>query len=78
MENKIEDSNMLEMVKAIYKKTLGYQLERYEVTGSGVKHYHSDAFLDEHPERRETPEYTEDEELEALDYIKKRLKEIRQ
>lgn len=33
-------------------------------------------FLDEHPERRETPEYTEDEELEILDYIKKLQKEI--
>mgnify|MGYP003571248584 CR=1 FL=1 len=52
MENKIEDSNILELAKAIYKKTLCYQLERYEVTESGFKHYHSDAFLDEHPERR--------------------------
>lgn len=66
------------MTKAVYKKTLGYQLERYEVTESGFKHYHSDEFLDEHPERRETPEYTKDEELEVLDYIKKRQKEIHQ
>ncbi len=57
----------LETIRRIYKKTLGYQLERVVVNNDGTTtHLHSDKFLDEHPERRESPEFTEEEEKEQL------------
>ena len=68
-QNELTEDEVLKIAKAIYKKTLGYQLDKVEVTENGVKHYHSDEFLDNHPERRQNPEYTEEEELEALNWV---------
>ena len=60
----------LQMVMNIYKKTLGYELEKIKVNDDGTTtHLHSDAFLDEHPERRSSPEFTEEEENEQLKFI---------
>ena len=36
-----------------------------------ISHIHSDEFLDKHPERRNNPEFTEEEELEAAKYLAK-------
>ncbi len=57
----------LETIRSIYKKTLSYELESVVVNNDGTTtHLHSDKFLDEHPERRESPEFTEEEEKEQL------------
>lgn len=54
---------MLEMMDEVYKKTLAYELEKVRINEDGsTTHLHSDKFLDEHPERRESPEFTEEEE----------------
>lgn len=54
----------------IYKKTLAYELERIQINDDGtITHFHSDTFLDEHPERKDSPEFTEEEELEQLKFI---------
>lgn len=75
MENKIKDSDILELAKDVYKKTLGYQLDKVKINGDGtIMHIHSDEFLDNHPERRDNPEFTEDEEIEALGFIAKMAK----
>ena len=34
-----------------------------------TSHLHSDSFLDKHPERRETPQFTEEEELEQSNFM---------
>lgn len=67
--NKLTEDEVLKIAKAIYKKTLGYQLDKVEITENGVKHYHSDEFLDNYPERRQNPEFTKEEELEALNWV---------
>lgn len=57
------DFRMLEMMNDVYKKTLAYELEKVRINDDGsTTHLHSDKFLDEHPERRESPEFTEEEE----------------
>lgn len=57
------DFRMLEMMDEVYKKTLAYELEKVRINEDGsTTHLHSDKFLDEHPERRESPEFTEEEE----------------
>lgn len=59
----------VELAKSIYKKTLAYELDTYKVNEDGsTTHLHSDKFMDEHPERT-SAEYTEEEELAALEYI---------
>lgn len=57
------DFRMLEMMNEVYKKTLAYELEKVRINEDGsTTHLHSDKFLDEHPDRRESPEFTEEEE----------------
>ena len=57
------DFRMIEMMNEVYKKTLAYELEKVRINEDGsTTHLHSDKFLDEHPERRESPEFTEEEE----------------
>ena len=57
------DFRMIEMMNEVYKKTLTYELEKVKINEDGsTTHLHSDKFLDEHPERRESPEFTEEEE----------------
>lgn len=54
----------------IYKKTLAYELERIQINDDGTTtHFHSDAFLDEHPERKDSPEFTKEEELQVYKFI---------
>jgi len=51
---------------------LGYSLEKIKINDDGTTtHLHSDEFLDEHPERRDNPEFTKEEELEAAEYLAK-------
>lgn len=65
-----EQEGSLQIAMNIYKKTLGYELEKIKVNDDGTTtHLHSDAFLDEHPERRSSPEFTEEEENEQLKFI---------
>ena len=72
----IKDSNMLEIVKEICKKTIGYELDKIKIEDNKTKHIHSDEFLENHPERKETPEFTEEEERETLIYLKQLAKII--
>lgn len=47
----------------IYKKTLSYELDSLQVNDDGTTtHLHSQKFLDEHPERMDSPEFTDEEE----------------
>lgn len=69
----IETSKMEEVIKLekdIYKKTLSYELERLVVNEDGTTtHLHSDRFLDEHPERNDSPEFTKEEEKEQANFM---------
>jgi len=54
----------------IYKKTLSYELDRLQVNDDGTTtHLHSDRFLDEHPERMDSPEFTDEEEKKQAELI---------
>lgn len=68
-----ETSKMEEVIKLekdIYKKTLSYELERLVVNEDGTTtRLHSDRFLDEHPERNDSPEFTKEEEKEQTNFI---------
>ena len=62
----------IELIHKIYKKTLAYKLESIRVNEDGTTtHLHSDKFLDEHPERRNSPEFTEDEEKKQAEFFGK-------
>lgn len=64
--------DQFDIIKEIYKKTLGYELESVIVNKDGtITHKHSDKFLDEHPERKDSPEFTGEEEQEQIDFIAK-------
>lgn len=59
------DDNMIDLCKKIYKNTISYELDGIRVNDDGTTtHIHSDRFLDEHPERKNSPEFTPDEENE--------------
>lgn len=56
---------------------MAYELETVTVNDDGTTtHLHSDAFLDQHPERRDSPEYTEAEEIEQIEFLAKIAKVI--
>ena len=56
---------IIKLAMEIYKKTLSYELDSLQVNDDGTTtHMHSDRFLDEHPERRNSPEFTDKEEEE--------------
>lgn len=58
------------LVHEIYKQTLAYGLSKYKPNPDGsFTHVHSDEFLDKHPERKDNPEYTEDEEKAEMQYL---------
>ena len=60
------------LVKKVMEKTIFYDLESFIPQEDGtVKHFHSDRFLDEHPERKDTPNFTEEEEQEQIDFLAK-------
>lgn len=60
----------INLVKEVYKKTLSYELDSLRLNPDGTSTLlHSDAFLDEHPDRKNSPEYTEEEELKVYKFI---------
>ena len=66
------ENDFAEMItmENIYKKTIAYDLEKVVINEDGTtSHLHSDSFLDKHPERRETPQFTEEEELEQSNFM---------
>lgn len=64
------DFRTIELMGEVYKKTLAYELERVKINDDdSTTHLHSDRFLDEHPERRESPEFTEEEEKDQFRFI---------
>lgn len=63
-------NNIENIATEIYKKTLGYELDKLKVNDdSTTTHIHSDRFLDEHPERKDNPEFTDEEEIEQIKFI---------
>ena len=66
----IDMSENLELVKKVMEKTIFYDLDYFATQEDGTtKHLHSYRFLDEHPERRDSPEYTEEEEKELMKFM---------
>jgi len=64
----------IKFLHEIYKKTLAYKLERIRVNEDGTTtHLHSDRFLDEHQERSNSPEFTEEEEKKQAEFFKNLL-----
>ena len=64
------NDNEFRLVHEIYKQTLAYSLSKYEPKPDGsFAHVHSDKFIDKHPERKNNPEYTEDEEKAEMQYL---------
>ena len=73
--NEITPEKTIQLIKEIYKRTLSYELDSVRVNEDGTTtHSHSDRFLDEHPERRNSPEFTEVEELEETEAMYKLAK----
>ena len=65
-----DSAEMTAIVGHIYKKTIAYDLEKVVINEDGTtSHIHSDSFLDKHLERRETPQFTEEEELEQSNFM---------
>ena len=64
------DFRTIKLMGEVYKKTLAYELEKVKINDDGsTTHLHSDRFLDEHPERRKSPEFTEEEEKDQFRFI---------
>ena len=62
--------NILKILEEIYKKTMMYELESIKINEDGTTtHLHSDSFLEQHPERKNSPEFTDEEENEQLKLI---------
>ena len=58
------------LVKEVIKKTLFWDLDSLVPQEDGTyKHIHSSRFLAEHPERKNSPEFTEEEELEVAKFL---------
>ena len=67
-----QENDFAEMItmENIYKKTIAYDLEKVVINEDGTtSHLHSDSFLDKHPERRESPQFTEEEEIEQANFM---------
>lgn len=70
MKKELTDKEIIEMCKEIYKKTLAYSLDKVVLNENGTRsHIHSDEFLDKHPERVNTPEFTNEEEKEEIEFL---------
>lgn len=66
-----------DMVHKILEKTLAYSLESVRVNEDGsISHLHSMEFLEKHPERKDSPEFTEEEEKEMMEYVSKLAKRV--
>ncbi len=60
----------LKLVHDVYKNTLAYELDKTIFNDDGtITILHSDKFLEEHPERKDSPEYTEEELKENIGFI---------
>ncbi len=58
------------IVLKVVKQLLAYSIDSTIINDDNtVTHFHSDEFLDNHVDRRKTPEYTEKEKLELMKYI---------
>ena len=57
------------IVLKVVKQLLAYSIDSTIINDNTVTHFHSDEFLDNHVDRRKTPEYTEKEKLELMKYI---------
>ena len=65
-----DSAEMTAIVGNIYKKTIAYDLEKVVINEDGrTSHLHSDSFLGKHPERRESPQFTEEEEIEQVNFM---------
>ena len=65
-----DSAEMTAIVGNIYKKTIAYDLEKVVINEDGTtSHLHSDSFLDKHPERRESSQFTEEEEIEQSNFM---------
>lgn len=64
---------MLDICEDLFKCTLAYRMDYWSIEG---KHMHSHEFLDKHPERKDTPEFTPNEEKEHWEKVGKFAKEI--
>ena len=66
-----------DIVHKILEKTLAYSLESVRVNEDGsISHLHSMEFLGKHPERKDSPEFTEEEEKEMMEYVSKLAKRV--
>ena len=73
--NKANNEISLEKIYEIYKKTIGYSLEKVIINDDGTTtHLHSDEFLENHPERVSSPEFTEEEENEEVRFMHEMVK----
>jgi hypothetical protein len=62
--------NIVNLCQDVYKKTLAYELEKVKINEDGsTTHLHSDKFLAEHPERKNSPEFTDEEETEQIKFL---------
>lgn len=69
-QESMETEKIIKLAREIYKKTLSYELDSLQVNDDGTTaHMHSDKFLDEHPERMASPEFTDEEEKEQAQLI---------
>lgn len=58
------------IVLKVVKQLLVYSIDSTIINEDNtITHFNSDEFLDNHPDRRKTPEFTEKEELELIKYI---------
>ena len=59
------------MVNKVIKETVFYDIESFVPQEDGtIKHLHSNRFLDGHHERRDDPEFTEEEEQIVINLLK--------
>ena len=67
-----QENDFAEMItmENIYKKTVAYDLEKVVINEDGTTtHLHSDSFLDKHPARRESSQFTEEEEFKQANFM---------
>ena len=63
-------TKMMEMMANIYKNTAAYDIEKVVINEDGTtSHLHSDSFLDKQQDRSETPQFTEEEEIEQVNFM---------
>ena len=73
----MENKESFNTIHKILEKTFVYSLETVKLNPDGtISHLHSSEFLETHPERKDSPEFTEEEELEQIRYINELAKKI--